>query len=79
MISCDIGSGTSYINQHNVTGLVVPPESPQALASAMERFLNEPELARVMGSAARDRYERHFTGEKMAASYFSAYQRLLPG
>ncbi len=77
MISCDIGSGTSYINQHNVTGLVVPPEAPQALASAMERFLNEPELARVMGSAARDRYEQHFTGEKMADSYFSAYQRLL--
>jgi len=77
MISCDIGSGTSYINQHGVTGLVVPPEAPQALASAMERFLQEPGLAWTMGQAARQRYKQLFTGERMAASYFDAYQRLL--
>jgi len=77
MISCEIGSGTSYINQHNVTGLVVPPEAPQALASAMQRFLNGPELARAMGSAARDRYEKLFTGQQMAASYYSVYRRIL--
>lgn len=77
MISCEIGSGTSYINQHNVTGLVVPPEAPQALASAMQRFLNDPEFARAMGSAARDRYEKLFTGQQMAASYDSVYRRIL--
>lgn len=77
MISCDIGSGTSYINQHGVTGLVVPPEAPQALASAMEWFIQEPALAHAMGQAARQRYEQLFTGRKMAASYLATYQRLL--
>ena len=77
MISCDIGSGTSYINQQGVTGLVVPPEAPQALASAMERFIQEPALAHAMGQAARQRYEELFTGRKMATSYLATYQQLL--
>ena len=77
MISCDIGSGMSYINQHEVTGLVVPPEAPQALANAMERFIQEPELGPVMGRAARQRYEQLFTGRRMAAAYLDAYQQIL--
>jgi rhamnosyl/mannosyltransferase len=31
MISCEIDSGTSYINQDGETGLVVPPANPAAL------------------------------------------------
>lgn len=77
MISCEIGSGTSYINQHNVTGLVVPPETPQALASAIQRLIDEPDLAQRMGSAARNWYEKMFTGQQMAASYYAVYQRIL--
>ena len=26
MITCEIGTGTTYINEHNKTGLVVPPK-----------------------------------------------------
>lgn len=77
MISCEIGSGTSYVNQHGVTGLVVPPESPQDLAVAIERLARNPEMARTMGLAARQRYEQLFAGKKMAEAYFSTYQRML--
>ena len=77
MISCEIGTGTSYVNLDQVTGLTVPPENPAALRAAMQQLLNDPVKARLMGLAARQRYEEHFTGQCMAASYLRMYQELL--
>lgn len=37
-VTCEIGTGTSYVNVHESTGFVVPPESPCALADAMNTF-----------------------------------------
>lgn len=77
MISCEIGTGTSYVNLHGVTGLTVPPESPAALKAAMQKLLHDPEQAHAMGAAARQRYEERFTGQQMAAAYLQVYQELL--
>src|SRR5439155_27318436 len=44
LVSTEIGTGTSYVNQHGQTGFVVPPESPQALARAIRVLLANPEL-----------------------------------
>lgn len=77
MISCEIGSGMSYINQNDETGLIVPPEAPDALARAMQQFLDHPDVASRMGHAARQRYEQLFTGSQMAEAYFNVYRRLL--
>lgn len=77
MISCDIGTGTSYVNQNGVTGFVVPPNSPEALSEAMEQLRLNTELAQTMGQAARRRYEQLFTGRKMAEAYFDVYKNLL--
>lgn len=40
---------------HGVTGLVVPPEAPEALATALIKLLNDPELRSSMGIMARKR------------------------
>nr|WP_246673258.1 glycosyltransferase [Mesorhizobium sp. B2-4-14] len=32
MISCEVGTGTSYVNKAGETGLVVPPSDPERLA-----------------------------------------------
>ena len=77
MISCEIGSGTSYINLHGTTGLVVPPESPCELAGAIREMSQDPSMARRMGAAARLRYEQLFTGTIMASAYKEIYQRLV--
>ena len=37
-----------------VTGLLVPPADPPALARAIQRLLDDPELAAVLGRAGRD-------------------------
>jgi len=73
MISCEIGTGTSFVNVHGQTGLVVPPNQPVALHMAMLRLLADPEATLAMGRAARRRYEANFTAESMARQYFSLY------
>lgn len=78
MISCEIGTGTTYINIDGDTGIVVPPSDPQALRVAMQRLWENPEMARQMGRRAEMRYQELFTSEKMAANYLSLYESLAP-
>ncbi len=54
MISCEIGTGTSFVNQHQVTGLVVPPADAVELKRAMEVLLGDPEKAGQIWSKTRD-------------------------
>lgn len=77
LITCEIGTGTSFVNQDGETGFVVPPEDPQRLADAINTLLDQPDLANTMGKNARRRYETHFTPEVMAGAYTTLYQRLL--
>jgi glycosyltransferase involved in cell wall biosynthesis len=77
MISTDIGTGTSYINVHNKTGLVVPPNDPAAFRNAMQFLLDHPETAAEMGRQAEARYRQLFTAAKMAAGYVDLYREVL--
>jgi rhamnosyl/mannosyltransferase len=76
MISSEIGTGTTFINIANETGLVVPPSDPDALRQAMNQLWNQPEMAAEMGRRAEARYWALFTAEKMAASYADIYKEL---
>jgi rhamnosyl/mannosyltransferase len=77
MISCEIGTGTSYINLHGETGLVVPPCDPQALREAMRQLFEQPDMAAAMGRRAEARYWELFTAERMATSYTALYRELV--
>ncbi|MEN9781576.1 MAG: hypothetical protein RL014_2724 [Pseudomonadota bacterium] len=80
LISCEIGTGTSFVNLDGVTGHVVPPGQPLALRQAMEHLHDHPEEALRMGRAARDRFESYFSAEQMARAYSALYERLVtPG
>lgn len=76
MISCEIATGTTYVNEDGVTGIAVPPEDPQRLRQAMERLLRDPAQAAEMGRQARRRFEQLFTADAMAASYERLYRGL---
>jgi rhamnosyl/mannosyltransferase len=76
MISSEIGTGTTYINVHGETGLVVPPSDPQALRAAMAALWNDPQMAAQMGRRAEARYWRLFTSAQMAEGYLDLYQEL---
>ena len=77
MISCEIATGTTYVNQHEKTGLVIPPEHPQALRVAMDRLFADIELSTNLGTQARQRFDEHFTAQGMVTSYVAAYGEAL--
>jgi len=77
MISCEIGTGTSYVNRHGETGLVVAPEAPAALAQAMNLLLADKTLADSFGNAARQRYELYFSGIALGKAYTALYREVL--
>lgn len=76
MVTCDIGTGTSWINQHQITGYVVEPASPTALAVALNCLLEDSQQAVSMGRAARQRYEELYSGEVTGRLYAELYKKL---
>ena len=77
MISTEIGTGTTYVNIANETGLVIPPNDPVALRNAMNTLLCRPELVHQMGVKAEQRYQEMFTADKMAKNYARLYHEIL--
>lgn len=69
--------GTDEVVQDGVTGLLVPPRDPAALADALLYLLRHPEQGRTFGRAGRRRVEELFTVERMAGSTLEAYRRIL--
>ena len=74
MISCEIGTGTSFVNKHGETGYTIPPNDVASLSDAMLSLWNNDATAQRFGQAARTRYDKLFTAEKMLASYVEVYQ-----
>ncbi len=76
MISCEIGTGTTYINIANETGLVIPPEDSAALRQAMVALWGQPEWAAAMGRQAVFRFEELFSADAMVSAYAKLYRNL---
>jgi glycosyltransferase involved in cell wall biosynthesis len=79
MVSCEIGTGTSFVNRHGETGLVVPPRDPAALSDAVNRLLADRWERDAFGRNARQRYVDRFTADAMSAAYAAVYRRLAEG
>ena len=77
LISSEIGTGTTYINIADETGLVVPPSDPIALRQAMTYLWEHPEKTAKMGRRAEQRYWQYFTAEQMVKSYAHLYAELI--
>lgn len=59
-----------------VTGLLVPPGDPDALAEALKRLLEEPALCHEMGRAARQRFLQRFTLSSFAERTEAVYSEV---
>jgi len=77
LISCEINTGTSHINKHGETGFVVEPANPDALRVVMGKIASSPEMARTMGDAARQRFEKYFSADQMGKICLSLYREAL--
>jgi glycosyltransferase involved in cell wall biosynthesis len=76
-VTTELGTGTSFVVQDGVTGLVVPPQEPPALAAAVNRLLADDELRRRMGENGRQRVLEQFTIERVAHQVESVYRAVL--
>jgi rhamnosyl/mannosyltransferase len=74
MVSCEIGTGTSYVNLDGESGFVIPPENPEALVEALQILLSDSGLATRLGLGARARYERMFSGPALGSAYAGLYR-----
>ncbi|UWA07639.1 glycosyltransferase family 4 protein [Escherichia coli] len=77
LISCEIGTGTSFINIDGQTGLVVPPSNSYALREAMLKLWDSPLLAEIYGQNAFYRFKELFTSNNMCKKYVELYTRLV--
>ncbi|MDQ1094837.1 glycosyltransferase involved in cell wall biosynthesis [Xanthomonas sacchari] len=76
MISCELGTGTSFVNVDGETGLVVPPADPAALRDAMRYLWDHPPIAAAFGGHAEARYRRLFAADGMVDAYLALYRRI---
>lgn len=58
-------------------GLVVPAGDSHALAAALLRVMQQPDLARDLGERGRLRVEQHFCWRRVAALFSEYYQQVL--
>ncbi|MCE2028984.1 glycosyltransferase [Sessilibacter corallicola] len=79
MITCELGTGTSFVNKHKVTGLVVEPKSASALSESINSLIHDDEKLTQFGQAARLRYEELFSGPALGREYAKVYESLLDG
>lgn len=77
IISTELNTGTSFVNQMGVTGLVVPPANPNALKVAMDELWNDHKKAAEYGAQARMRFEKLFTANLMSKKYFELYKNVM--
>ena len=76
-INCDIpGSGVPWVCRHELEGLTVPRNDPQAFAAAARRLLAEDGLRERLAQGAKQRAEE-FSDTIMAKRSLEIYQQNL--
>ena len=75
IVATNVG-GNSAIVRDGISGYVVPPCDPQALARAMQRMQMDPARP-TMGSVARDFVEKHFSLSAVLDQWESIYRAFM--
>ena len=78
IVSTELGTGTSYVNRHGESGLVVSPRSGNALREGIAELLGNEDLRERMAQGAHER-AKFFTSERMVTDVLQQYQRVLSG
>lgn len=75
MVATDV-PGCREVVEHEKTGLLVPPRDPVALADAIARLADDPELRARLGRAARERVLERFTVDRVVEQTLAVYRAL---
>lgn len=77
VISTELGTGTSFVNQDKLTGFVVPPRDSNSLKDAINKLVENDDLRLNLGRNAKLRAFNEFTAEIMVKRIYHLYESLL--
>lgn len=77
VISTELLTGVSWVNQHSKTGIVVEPKNSAELSAAIIYLIDNPAIRTQMGAEGRKRVESLFTVEIMKEKILNLYNELL--
>lgn len=78
VVGADVG-GIRYSIADGLTGLLVPPNDPAALAASLALLYRDADYRKELGRNAIDRVHEQFTWAKVTASIAGLYQNVLVG
>lgn len=78
VVVCDAGPVPEFVD-HLRTGLLVPPNDPQALAASVNRLLSDPTLAATLAEAGRESIQTRFSLENAVRQNLEFYGSCLAG
>ena len=73
LVTTNAGSIPEIV-EHEVTGLLVPSDDPEALQAAISRLEQDPVLGRRLSAAGRERMRQSFSWQAVARRYLQLYQ-----
>lgn len=76
VIGCNIG-GMKEVIDHKRSGLLVEPDDQAGLVDALRTLIDDDKTRKEYTSAARKRYEQHFTSEIMVDNTLRAYADMI--
>jgi rhamnosyl/mannosyltransferase len=76
VISTDLRSGVPYVNQHEKTGIVIPPGDALALAFAMRRLSEDPSYASGLGRNGEARVREAFDIRLIVDQHVKLYEEV---
>jgi rhamnosyl/mannosyltransferase len=76
VVSTELQTGTTWVNQHERTGIVVKAGDVDELRAAIARLIEDQELRDQLGDAARKRVIEMFTAETMCRATLSLYDEV---
>jgi glycosyltransferase involved in cell wall biosynthesis len=77
VINTNIDSGVPFVSLNGVSGITVPPADSVALAAAINRLLDDPELRAKFGRAGRLRAQSEFSVEAMSQRTVQLYESVM--
>ena len=77
VVCTELGTGTSFVNVHEQTGLVVPARDSAALTAGIRSLLRDERRRRQMGELARARAVQEFSKQTMTDRIARLYSKVL--
>jgi glycosyltransferase involved in cell wall biosynthesis len=76
-VVCGEGGGNGELVEDGVTGFVIPPADPAALAARLQYLRDNEAVRRAMGTAGRDRISREFSVDVMVLRMVDVYEEAI--